>query len=285
MALKINGERVPPSVLRQELNRLQEARQQDAELQRLSAPELQRMAWDNVINHVLLEQEARRRYPKIPASEVNRRCQAVMAQAGGEKQFLKKNKLKRQDLERVKKDIEQNLRVLSLYAKLWAGIKEPAGKEVFDEYMRDPTRFQMPEQVHVSHIVKHTDDGAEPELAREQIRQIKAALDAGKDFAELASESSDCSDRGGDLGFIARGKMVQAFEDMVFSLQVGEISEVFETEFGWHIAKLHERRPARLVSFEEMKEELKKQMWRRAQADALEGFVQGLREKAKIEEV
>ncbi len=76
------------------------------------------------------------------------------------------------------------------------------------------------------------------------IRQIKARLEAGEDFATLAAAESDCPSktRGGDLGFFGRGMMVAPFEEAAFNLGVGEISDVVETQFGYHIIKLTETR-------------------------------------------
>lgn len=76
------------------------------------------------------------------------------------------------------------------------------------------------------------------------IRALKARLDAGEDFATLAAAESDCPSkaRGGDLGFFGRGMMVAPFEEAAFNLGVGEISDVVETQFGYHLIKLTETR-------------------------------------------
>lgn len=76
------------------------------------------------------------------------------------------------------------------------------------------------------------------------IRALKARLEAGEDFATLAAAESDCPSkaRGGDLGFFGRGMMVAPFEEAAFNLGVGEISDVVETQFGYHLIKLTETR-------------------------------------------
>jgi parvulin-like peptidyl-prolyl isomerase len=75
------------------------------------------------------------------------------------------------------------------------------------------------------------------EEAQTQIDDLKAKLDAGGDFGQLASEFSDCpsSKRMGDLGMFGRGQMVGPFEDATYGMQVGETSGVVETQFGFHI--------------------------------------------------
>ncbi len=103
----------------------------------------------------------------------------------------------------------------------------------------------MAEQVRASHILlmyagsaRSTATRSQDE-AKQQIAGLKDALDRGADFAQLATENSDCpsSARGGDLGPFGRGQMVGAFEDTTFGMNVGEVSGVVETEFGYHIIK------------------------------------------------
>ena len=75
--------------------------------------------------------------------------------------------------------------------------------------------------------------------AESQINALKAEIDGGADFAQLAQENSDCPSgrKGGDLGSFGRGQMVPAFEEAAFGMNVGEVSGVIETQFGYHIIK------------------------------------------------
>jgi parvulin-like peptidyl-prolyl isomerase len=89
----------------------------------------------------------------------------------------------------------------------------------------------MGDEIRASHILVDNEEHAE---------QIKLDLDrTDKSFAELAKEKSEgpSGDNGGDLGFFSRGKMVPEFESVAFDLDVGEVSDPVETEFGWHIIK------------------------------------------------
>jgi peptidyl-prolyl cis-trans isomerase D len=90
-----------------------------------------------------------------------------------------------------------------------------------------------------------------------------ARLQKGEDFAALATELSEdpgSKVRGGDLGFFQRGQMVKAFEDAAFALEAGKLSDVVRSDFGFHILRIEERKPAEDHSFEEVREELAREV-------------------------
>lgn len=126
-------------------------------------------------------------------------------------------------------------------------------------YKTDPKRFEAPEQIKIRHILLRP---IEPN-ARSEAEALLKEIKAGADFAELAkkrSQDQGSAAKGGDLGLVSKGRMVKAFEDAAFSLgQVGAVSEVIETNFGFHIIKLDERKPAGVRSFDEVKESLMKE--------------------------
>ena len=101
----------------------------------------------------------------------------------------------------------------------------------------------MSDQIRASHIlVSHAEaSGAASQLTKEdalaQIENLKTQLEAGRDFSDLAKEFSDCpsSGQGGDLGSFSRGAMVPAFDQAAFDLEINAVSEVVETEFGYHL--------------------------------------------------
>ncbi len=86
----------------------------------------------------------------------------------------------------------------------------------------------MASQVKASHILVKTE---------EEAKNLYNEIKSGKDFAELAMEYSSCPSgrNGGDLGFFPKGVMVKPFEDAAFSLEVGELSQPVQTQFGWHL--------------------------------------------------
>lgn len=138
---------------------------------------------------------------------------------------------------------------------------EVSEEDLKDRYESEKASYQKPEQRHARHIlikVAEGDDASVRTAQQKKAEKVLALARAGKDFAELAKEYSEgpTRDRGGDLGFFARGRMVPAFDKAVFSMKAGEVSELVETPFGFHIIKLEEIRPASTRSFEQVKDNL-----------------------------
>lgn len=135
-------------------------------------------------------------------------------------------------------------------------------------YRAKPDRFQAPEQVQVRHILIAGTEGS----SRAQAEKVLEELKAGANFAQLAKErSADTGSgaKGGDLGWFARGRMVPEFDEAAFALkQPGDLSGIVETKFGYHILKLDARRPAGLRPYEEVREELIKEVRAKLQQDA-----------------
>jgi peptidyl-prolyl cis-trans isomerase D len=91
-----------------------------------------------------------------------------------------------------------------------------------------------------------------------KLQKILAEAKAGGDFAALASQYSEgpSRDRGGDLGYFERGTMVQPFDSVAFSLELGEISGIVETQFGYHIIKLEDKKEGVQQTYEAVKDSL-----------------------------
>jgi peptidyl-prolyl cis-trans isomerase C len=150
-----------------------------------------------------------------------------------------------------------------------AATTDDAMKKVYDEAAKQITGEQ---EVRARHILVETEDEA---------KAIKAELDKGADFAELAKKKSKdpgASD-GGDLGFFTKEQMVPEFSAVAFSLEPGKISDPVKSQFGWHIIKVEEKRNRKAPDFDQVKGQIETYVTRKAQAD----YVAKLREGAKIE--
>ena len=147
-------------------------------------------------------------------------------------------------------------------------VSETDAKRIYDEKI---ATMKPEQEVRARHILVDTEDEA---------KAVAERLEKGDDFAKLADEKSkDSNAEGGDLGFFSRGQMLKPFEDAAFALDVGEISKPVQTQFGWHIIKVEEKRDQTLPSFDDVKEAIMAQL---VQQKAQQ-VVTGLRNSAEIE--
>lgn len=171
----------------------------------------------------------------------------VMAKAAREAQ-MDQTDLFKQRLEYLE---DRALRRAYFADAIAAAVTPEAVQAAYDEYVAG---FQGQPEVHARHILVATE---------EEARAIKAELDGGKDFAELAKEKStdpSAQQNGGDLGFFGRGMMVKPFEDAAFAMQPGQVSDPVQSDFGWHVIKLEETRTSQAPSLEQLAPQLQQQV-------------------------
>jgi peptidyl-prolyl cis-trans isomerase C len=128
-----------------------------------------------------------------------------------------------------------------------------------EDYAVQKDRYRGSEEVQASHILFSTETSS-PEAALARANETRAKLLAGADFATLAKEISDdpsAKTNLGELGWFGSGKMDPAFTKAAFEVKnVGDISEPVQSRFGYHLIRLEGRRPARQLSFDEVKEKI-----------------------------
>lgn len=266
MAILVNGERVEDDLIRQEAQlvkaRLVEAAVDDDPLT------IDMRAWEwakeNLIERVLFRQAAMNE-PDTAAKQDS---------------DVSQNDVSPNQDRNAAPEIE--LRIARLSARVTANVGRPRKKDVTEFYRRHRDSFYAPETIRAAHIVKNVDEGTDEASASDAIRAIQKELEEGKPFEEVADLRSDCPGRGGDLGFFGRGQMVQEFEDVVFPMKPGEVSRIFRSPFGFHIAKLYERRPEGVRELSEVYDEIEQHLIRGSQQTCLEQFVDELRAKADI---
>ena len=139
------------------------------------------------------------------------------------------------------------------------------------EYNNNSEQYTTPEQVRASHVLLKTegkDDAAVKARAEELLKQVRA----GADFADLARKNSDDADsakNGGDLDYFGRGRMVPEFDQAVFAMQPGAISDLVKTQYGYHIIKLVDKKNATTRALAEVRQQLTDQLaYQRAQTQA-----------------
>lgn len=201
---------------------------------------------DALITNKIVELEAEKLGITLTDEEIEEEYNSYAESYGGEEALLEAFKSYNLTKDDIIKDIEIYLLTLKVMED-YIGITDEDVKTYFEE---NKDSFATPEQVEASHILVEDEATA---------KEVIEKLNAGEDFATLAKEySTDTSnaEKGGELGYFGRGEMVAEFEDAAFAMNVGDVSkEPVETEFGYHIIKVTDKKEAKEADFETSKEQ------------------------------
>jgi len=284
MALFINGEQVKKLEIKEEAERMRPHYQNVFRDQSPDEQEKQLKEWarENVIERIILKQEARKDKRPITQEKFEDAFKKLLDDNGGKEKFYKDFNVTPAKEKKIKADLELQLRVERLLEDVYQDLKTPSTNEVKKYYAKNKDKYKIPEQVRAAHIVKYVNEQESSVKAYNDIIKIQKELEAGNTFEELADKTSDCPGNGGDLGYFPRGEMVQEFEDIVFSLGIGEVSDIIRSGFGYHIAKVYDKRPAKLIEFEHVKNDIIKKLTEEKREKRIGEYIDVLKEKAKI---
>ncbi len=275
MIISVNGEKISKEICEQEI---QNVRRKNHDLKE---DNIQELAAQNIIDWTVIRQEANKKIVQVPEFEIEKAFQELKNTHGGDKEFYQKFHLTVKDAPMIKKDLEQNIKVRHFLNDLTAGVDEPDENAVNKYYTENLHEFINPEQVHAAHIVKEIGP-QNPNSAFLEMIKIRNELLNGADFAETANNCSSCNDSGGDLGFFSPGKMVEEFDTIIFSMNKNEISPVFRTQFGYHIATVYEKVAETQKDLNECRDEIKEKLLMELRDNFIAEWVDHIKEKAEI---
>jgi peptidyl-prolyl cis-trans isomerase C len=244
---------------------------------------------DQLVSLRLLRQEAVARKVTIPEGELDKRVAEVKGQFPSEEAFAKALAAQQTTLERFRADQRNDLAVNKM---LEDALKEKVGvtdDQVNAFYKENPQRFQQGERVRASHILITVPEGADAVTktqAREKAAGLLKRVKAGEDFAALAKQNSQdpgSAIQGGDLGYFVPGQMVGPFNDVAFKLAPGSVSDLVETQFGFHIIKIVDKQTPRTVPLDDVRAQLTQFLETQNRQRETQAFVAGLRAKGKVE--
>jgi len=275
MHISVNGEKISKEICEQEI---QNVRRNSRDL---SNDKVQELAAQNIIDWIIIRQQANNKIVQVPEFEIEKAFKELKKTHGGDKEFYQKFHLSPKDDPMVKKDLEQNIKVSHFLNDLTVNVKEPDEEAIKNYYSENKNEFINLEQVHAAHIVK-TIDTQNPVQSYQEIKKIRVELLNGADFAETADNCSSCQDSGGDLGFFSPGKMVEEFDTIIFSMNEGEISPVFQTQFGYHIATVYEKIPESPKPLKDCQDEIKEKLFMEIKDSFIAEWVDKIKKKANI---
>jgi peptidyl-prolyl cis-trans isomerase C len=251
--------------------------------------QLKRDALDQLVEQELLWQEAERRRTVAPKEEVDAALAVLRGEFKTEEAFLRRLQRGGFDPASYAEWLKRQLSIRRLVEAEITSRVSVSEEEVHARYASRPDLFVRPEAVRVRHILVKVAPGA-PEADRKKARRqaeklLSQARRKGADFAALARRHSqdDSAASGGDLGSVSRGTMVGPFEQAAFALRPGELSDVVQTIFGFHVIKAEERREAEPIPESEVREAIEKALHTEKARAALQERVRALMQEGRVE--
>ncbi len=249
--------------------------------------DLHRQLVQNLIERELLFQEATARDIRISPRWVDREWGEIQTHLGGKarmKAFMANNGFTR---DQMKERIRKGLIVHRLLKREVFRSIRVSEAEMQAFYNRHPEFFKRDEQIRARHLliaVPDWKDEAGREQALNRILALEKQIREGMPLGAVALGNSDCpsSKRGGDLGYFTRNQMIQAFSDAAFALQPGDVSQVVETRFGYHLIELIDRQPPSQMAYKNVRDKIELTLRRNKEKAAADAYLRRLKHKARI---
>lgn len=292
VVVRVSGEAITEKEVMDAINQLASRQQLDAQQMKQKDTLLFNQALDNVIATVLLRNEARDKNLTVEPSKANEAYETIHKRFKSEDEFKKALATQGLDEAGLRKALEENMLVSMAVEAAVQNIPVATDADIKRFYDENPKYFEQPEQVHAAHILLRVPPNSTPEQKAEiqkRLEGIRADIESKKiTFAEAATKNSEdkgSAQKGGDLGFFPRGRMVKPFEDAVFSSPAGTLTPVIESQFGYHLIEVIEVKPAGKMSLAEAGDKIKSFLEGKSRQEVIEKHVADLRTKAAVETV
>jgi parvulin-like peptidyl-prolyl isomerase len=251
--------------------------------------QLRREAMDLMIEQTLVGQAAEKEGIEADPDEVDRQVEELRDMYGSDDVLRMKLGEDGFTEESYRRHVARMIAAKRYLDRIRADASDVSDGELELFYEDNEARLTLPEQVRVRHILltwKPLGTQDDRAALHEQMQPILERARAGEDFEALATQYSEdyaTKGNGGDTGLFPRGTMVPAFEQVAFSLGLGEVSDPVETVFGVHILRLEERQAPRLLPLEEIRDELREYVREEKMEAAVQAKIDQLRAAADIE--
>ena len=196
------------------------------------------------------------------------------------------------DFDDLREQIASRLKFMQLIEAQFGDETKVGDDEAKEFYEKNKQMFTKSESVQASHILitpqmedpNVTDEEAKT-VAKAKAEELLKKIKEGANFEELAKAESSCpsGQKGGDLGMFERGQMVPPFEEAAFAMKPGEISEVVETQFGYHIIKVTAKEEAGEQTYDEVKDQIVENLGNQKKGKAAQGYIEKMMKEADIE--
>jgi len=287
-AVTVNGEKITRAKVQAQVDHLID--QRGMNYGGITQPEafkqIQREVVDQLIVQELLWQEAKRRDFVVEDNFVDERLAEMKGGFETEQAFLFKIEAGGVTEETYREDIRQQVSVQRMIFQGIAPEVKATDEDIRNFYDANEDQMRKPVEVHARHILvkPESSETAAHKVAKGKIDAILAEVRAGSNFAQLATERSEApsAEKGGDLGYFGPGQMVPSFEQAAFALQPGEVSDVVQTQFGYHIILLEDRRGGELAPMDEVSTQIRTYLGRQKLESEVETLVATLRDEGEV---
>ncbi len=220
---------------------------------------LEKNVLDQLIATEVLYEAAKDAGIKAADKDLDKQMGDIKSRFKTEEAFNKALTSQKMTFDELKSEVRKNMTIHNyVEAKIINGVKVSEA-DAQKYYNDNKDKFKNPEMVRARHIILMMDTKADEKVkaeTRKKMEEIQAKLKGGAKFEDLAKEYSQdgSKSKGGDLGFFPKGAMVKEFEDVVFNMKPGEVSGIVTTQFGLHLIKFEEKKPAGTSQFSEVKD-------------------------------
>jgi peptidyl-prolyl cis-trans isomerase C len=288
-AAVVNGSVITQEALSFETQRVMEQMARQGQVpNEAMMPQMRENVLSRMIEEELLYQDSQAKAIKVPEDRVKKELATIKERFPSEKEYHDALAGIGMSEDALAQKITRGVAIEELiktHVIQEVAVSEEESRAFYDQ---NTSMFEKPEQVKASHIlIKTAEDATEDQKmeARKKIDDVRKKAVEGEDFAVLAKEYSEgpSNARGGDLGYFSRGQMVKPFEDVAFALKKGEISDVVETQFGYHIIIVTDHRPASVVDYETAQAQIEERLKQEKSMRQIRQYIETLREKADIQ--
>ncbi|MEI7899960.1 MAG: peptidylprolyl isomerase [bacterium] len=288
--VKVNGQVIPEEAIHFELERLVRFYTEHGMSQeqiRAQLPTLVQKAAEQAIGAKLLLDEAAKLDIPVSDAEVDEQVEKIVLQVGGQEAFHAALNQQKTDVAAFREQIRHGRQVDKLVEKAVAGVAEPTENDIQAHFEAHQDDFKTGERVLAQHILitPDGDTATSKDEAKAKIEAICERVRGGKDFADEAAVHSMCPSgkEGGSLGWFSRGMMVPEFDTAAFALKDGEVSEIIETQFGYHIIYKTAHEEAGEADFDLAREQIRDLIRHARRGEAMTAYAEELKAKATIE--
>jgi peptidyl-prolyl cis-trans isomerase C len=292
MTLKVNGKSIPEAAILNELKRLLDFYSQHLSRAEVGkhADELVEKAREHAVGTQLLIDEVKRRHIEVPEAEVDKGVQGMAQRVGGADQLVVLLTKQGLTMDQFRASVRAGKQLDQLVNRVTSGVQDISEEELRAYYEEHQERYATPDQVQVRHILVKPASDREDDKAttRSLLLSLRHKAMEGEDFSGLAAVHSECpsgKEAGGDLGWIVRGTTLPEFDNIIFGMDIGEISDVVETSAGFHIVEKTDEAMGEPMTFDQVKERIHELLIHERKGKALSEYVDQLRGKAEIEDV